>query len=176
MDSCGGFFFGSSAEDRRAVLEDISRVCPEREAHIVFQHQFTIRIQQYGQAVWVLGVRIEHSPQKQGQGLVGIRPQLKLELLVLRPSRKRFSVIKANTDDLHTERVEIRLEVAVPATLYRSTIGPCSGEKPHHRGSLFQVRRTPDFTVLVHRMKARQRPTTVHHFPVQSIGKRKLTT
>ena len=71
-----------------------------------------------------------------GECLVCVLPQFVLKALFFCPTLEARDLIKAHADNLNTKLAELVVEVAVPATLDRSTIAPGQRVEPDDCGAI----------------------------------------
>ena len=105
----------------------------------VLQEYCPVRIQYNRHAVGKALSRGELTIVCLRQRLVRVRPDFILESLLFDPRCCFIWPLKSNTNDINAQRLKVFVEVAVPATLDRSAIGPGRWEEPQDRSDTLQI-------------------------------------
>ena len=143
--SCIMYHVSRSWEQDTTVLEHPTR----RHTTLlkgIDQQKIPLLIQNYRLAN---GIRIGGRTIAFGKDTVAVLPELIGKILRFRPKGQDRWLVIADANDLDGERFEFGVEVAVPATLYRSRCPFGIGKKPDDRRLTEEVLRAARLAVLV---------------------------
>jgi len=144
------------AEELEAVVADFVGAGRRVDVVDVLQDQVPLAVDEEGLAVREPGVLVAGAVGDAELAVI-VGPELVGELLVLGPRQVVLGRAVADPDDLDAQGLELFVEVAVPATLFRSARGVGEGVEPHHRGVSDQVLWPPGLAELVESGKGGQR-------------------
>ena len=103
-----------------------------KQPHIVRQDVIALGIQHHSLSAGRPCTCAAGGTKVHSKRFVGVLPQLIPKAFVFGPALQCGGRSKTGADNLHAECVEVVLEVAVPATFERSTVGVGRWIEPNH--------------------------------------------
>ena len=126
------------AEEQLAVREHLGRVSAHVDVFGVLQEHLARLVEQERNALRKGGA-LSACPVVHGKVFVFVVPDFKLKAFVFGPALQGAWRVEAYANNLYIQCLKLSVEVAVPATLDRSAIGPGRWEKPQDRSDTLQV-------------------------------------